>query len=125
VEGSYTRPGSPRRAGPREEARDAARRGRTPSPARCGRKVRDDLRDPPGNETREEETERAGFGRRWAPAWAARLCWAEASGLLRSKEVARELSREIRGPLAYFANGLNKTERKRGREERKAFDILF
>jgi hypothetical protein len=39
--------------------------------------------------------------------------------------VASELSREIRGPPTYFANGLNKTERKRGREERKAFDILF
>jgi hypothetical protein len=61
-EGSYTLPGSPRRAGLREEARDATRRGRTPSPARCGRKVRDDLRDPPGSETQEEEAERAGFG---------------------------------------------------------------
>jgi hypothetical protein len=61
-EGSYTLPGSPRRAGLREEARDAARCGRTPSPARCSRKVRDDLRDPLGSETLEEEAERASFG---------------------------------------------------------------
>jgi hypothetical protein len=56
--GSYRRPGSPRRAGPREEARVRGRRGRTP--ARCGPEEGD---DPRGPTCRQHKGEGGGAGR--------------------------------------------------------------
>jgi hypothetical protein len=61
---SYRCPRSPRRACPREEARDAARRGRTPSPARVRPEEGDDGRDPLISETGWRRRMRAALGRR-------------------------------------------------------------
>jgi hypothetical protein len=66
-------PGSPRRAGPREEARH----GRTPSPARVRPEEGDDGRAPPGSGCRRREA-----------AWAD--CWAEVGCDVRAGSEAKK-----------------------------------
>jgi hypothetical protein len=67
--GSYRRPGSPRRAGPWEEARDAAWCGRTPSPARVQPEEGEGGRDPLVSETGWRRRMRAALGRGEMLGW--------------------------------------------------------
>jgi hypothetical protein len=75
--GSYRRPGSPRRVGPREEARVCGRHGGAAGAVgpRLGADPRKGMTPgvPPVGDTRGKAVERAGWANWAAKRWAARL----------------------------------------------------